>query len=314
MNDIKAYFQQLSTACGNGWTRFWFTSRDAFTLSTLRILTGLAALYFVASFSTDLIRWFGPNGILNATTASQLTGSDQLDFRVSYLYLAQTPGWLWTLHIAGLLVLLLFTLGLWSRVMNVAGLVVVLSYVHRGPILAAQFEPVLTMLLAYLCIGSTGRYLSLDAWLARRRQHGTNSTPHRSIASNIATRLIQLHLAGLCLTIGLNMLAGEVWWSGEALWWLIARTESRLVDLTGLSHTFLIVNVWTHSVVAYQLAFGLLAWNRLARPLLLLLGVLVWISLAAVTGLVAWCTIMLVASLAFVEPEQMQRRLGRTAT
>jgi len=270
------------------------------------------ALYFVASFSTDLIRWFGPHGILNATTATQLAVAESLDFRFSYLYLAQTPALLWMLHIAGLLVLCLFTVGCWSRVTNVAALIVVLSYVHRGPILAAQFEPVLTMLLAYLCIGSTCQYVSVDAWLLRRRPQHTDAFPRQSIASNIATRLIQLHIAGLCIAIGLNMLAGEVWWSGESIWWLITRTESRLVDLTGLSRSLLIVNIWTHSIVAYQIAFGLLAWNRLARPLLLVVGVLVWISLAAVTGLVAWCTIMVVASLAFVEPEQMQRLLRRT--
>ncbi len=109
--------------------------------------------------------------------------------------------------------------------------------------------------------------------------------------------------------IGLNMLAGDVWWSGEAVWWLIARSESRLVDLTGLSHSFLLVNIWTHGVVAYQLAFGTLVWNRLARPLLLGLGVLVWFSLALVTGLVAWCVMMLAASLVFVDPTWLRRLL-----
>jgi hypothetical protein len=112
--------------------------------------------------------------------------------------------------------------------------------------------------------------------------------------------------------IGLNMLAGGVWWSGEAVWWLIARSESRLVDLTGLSHAMLLIEFWTHGIVAYQLLFGVLVWNRLARPLLLCGGVIVWLSLALITGLVAWCAMMLVASLAFVDPAWL-RRVARCA-
>jgi hypothetical protein len=111
---------------------------------------------------------------------------------------------------------------------------------------------------------------------------------------------------------GLNMLAAETWWSGEGVWWLIVRSESRLVDLTGLAQSFLIVNLWTHAVVAYLLLLGVLAWIRLARPLLLVAGLPVWISLALVTGLVAWCVAMVIASLAFVDPEPVRRRFCRS--
>ncbi len=318
MNDLAEYFRQLTNRCGSAWNRFWFTPRDPFMLSLLRIIVGLMALYFVGSHTADLIRWFGPDGILNPETTIQLTGGDQLpySFRFSYLYLANTPTALWALHAVGLVVVAAMIVGLWSRITTVATLLVVLSYIHRGPMLTAQFEPVLTMVLAYLCLAPTGRYLSLDAWLGRHKPPTRRQLlkgPEQddlSTSANIATRLIQLHLAALCLMIGLNMLAGEVWWSGEAMWWLIARTESRLVDLTRLAHAFLLVNVWTHGVVTYQLAFGTLVWNRLARPILLALGVVVWASLALVTGLVAWCVMMVVASLAFVDPEWLKTRCG----
>ena len=181
--------------------------------------------------------------------------------------------------------------------------------------LTAQLEPVLTMVTAYLCLAPTGRYLSLDAVLGRnkrlrsRRMIGAD-LHKRSLSANISTRLIQLHVAGFYLMIGLNMLAADVWWAGEAIWWLIARSESRLVDLTGLANWFLVVNVWTHAVVAYLLSFGLLAWHRLARPLLLVLGLIIWMSLAVITGLVLWCVMMCLAGLIFVEPDQFRRLIA----
>ncbi|MGE0609907.1 MAG: hypothetical protein AB7O62_22645, partial [Pirellulales bacterium] len=67
-------------------------------------------------------------------------------------------------------------------------------------------------------------------------------------------------------------------------------------------HPF-IVNLWTHAVVAFELAFGLLIWNRLWRPMLLGLSLLMWCSLALVTGLVPFCFLMILAGVAYVPGE-----------
>ena len=310
---MRAYFSDVSREFGTAWTRFWFTPRDSVVLCLMRVLTGIMALYYIVSHSADLVRWFGPDGILNASTTQRLTGAEQLrySFHYSYLYLAETPASLWILHGAGVLVVLAFTLGIWSRLTSIGALIVVLAYVHRAPLITGQFEPVLTMLLAYLC-SATGRHFSFDAVWARHRLEklsplaGRVTDTHLSLWANISTRLIQLHLAGFCLMTGLNMLSADTWWAGEGVWWLIARTESRLVDLTGLAYVPLVINLWSHAIVAYLLLFGVLAWHRLALPILLSLGVLVWVSLALVTGLVAWCVTMFIASLAFIEPCQIR--------
>ncbi|MCU0693874.1 MAG: hypothetical protein MUF54_21000, partial [Polyangiaceae bacterium] len=269
---VAAYVRELAQALGAGWNRFWYTPRDPRTVCVLRVLAGLCALAFVLSHTADLVRWMGPDGILNTQTTLQLNGQQTLGptLRYSYLYFAATPASLWILHVTGIVTVLAFIVGIGSRWTAVGTLVVVLAYVHRVPLLTGQWEPVLTMLLAYLCLAPTGRCWSVDALLARRRARGgrTKEMPSRlcpSVAANISVRLIQLHLAALCVMTGLNMLAADVWWSGEAVWWLIARTESRLVDLTAMSGAMLAVNVWTHGIVLYLLAFGLLVWHRLAR-------------------------------------------------
>ncbi|MCU0961043.1 MAG: hypothetical protein MUF48_13140 [Pirellulaceae bacterium] len=308
---VADYLRELAHAFGAGWNRFWYTPRDPRMVCALRIAAGLCALAFVISHTADLVRWMGPDGILDAQTTLQLNGQQTLGptLRYSYLFLAATPASLWILHGAGIVTVVALTVGLWSRWTAPAALLVVLAYVHRMPLLTGQWEPVLTMLLAYLSLAPTGRCWSLDALLARRRARrgGARDAPSRpqpSVAANISVRLIQLHLAALCILTGLNMLAADVWWSGEAVWWLIARTESRLVNLTALSDAFLLVNAWTHVIVLYLLVFGVLVWHRLARPLLLVLGIPFWLSLALLTGLVAWCLTMLLASLAFVESQR----------
>ena len=83
---------------------------------------------------------------------------------------------------------------------------------------------------------------------------------------------------------------------------LIAKPESRAVDLTGLAGAPYIINVWTLAIVLFELCFAFLIWNRLARPLLLGLALPIWIGTALLTGMTSWALMMLVANLAFASP------------
>lgn len=322
-DEAANYFQSLSQGVGGAWNRFWFTPADAYPLAVLRIFVGLASLAYLASHSSDLVRWFGPSGLLPIETVNQLTGAtaggvvaQRIVFLPSYFYLTTDPGMLWLLHVLGMLVLLAFTAGFATRITNVLSVIVVMSYVHRAPMITGQIEPILTMILIYLCLGPSGAHLSVDRWLGwtRARQPlaaaADGGQAFKSWTANLSLRLIQTHLAGFYLLMGLSKLGGETWWNGNAVWWLAARSESRLIDLTSLHEWTFLFNVWTHSIVLFELAFALLIWNKLARPLLLAVSVLMWTSLALVTGLVGFSAMMLVANLAFVPAESLRSAGG----
>lgn len=308
MKSVRNYFSGLSAHVGARWTHFWFEPLDLFPLSVLRIGAGLMAFYYVYSHTADLLRWFGPRGLLPIETVEQFTGGME-NFRFSYFNFVDVPGAVWTLHIIGALVVLLFLLGLFTRVTSVLSLIVVLSYVHRAPMLTGQFEPVLTMVLFYLCLAPCGSFLSLDAWWHRRRGERVKTT---SPLGTISLRLIQVHLTLFYLMMGLTKLAGQTWWAGSAVWWLIAHPESRLVDWTALHAAPYLINAWTHAIVVFELAFGVLVWNRWARPLLLVIAVPMWLLLIPITGLVSFCVMILIANLAFVPADWLRAALGRS--
>ena len=94
------------------------------------------------------------------------------------------------------------------------------------------------MLLLYLCLAPCGRRFSIDALLARRAHRRPRFRRRLPTTCRrprpIATRLIQVHLVLLIAMMGFSKLAGEAWWNGTGMWWLIARPESRLVDFTWL--------------------------------------------------------------------------------
>jgi len=290
---LRAYFRDLSTAFGQGWTRFWFAPTDPLPLCCLRIIVGAVACYSVLSYSWDLIALFGPRGMVPVGVVEALGSSD---FRWSYLDYLPTSGSLWAAHWVGVAVTALFACGVWTRLTGLLSLVVTLAYWHRGPMLTSEMDYVLAFLLLYLNVGPCGDYLSITSRWRR------NLPPVRPrFSATLALRLIQVHLAVVYLMMGIGKLSySDVWWNGEGVWWLIRKPESTWFDWTWLAGHELAVNAWTHAIVAYELAFGVLIWNRWARPLLLLWGVVHWGLLAPLTGMGPFCLLMLAGSLAFV--------------
>ena len=205
---------------GQAWNRFWFAPLDPYVLCLLRIGAGFFALFYLLSWTVDLIRWFGPDGLLSRSTVGLLTGASQGPvFHPSFFYWSNEPAVLWTIHGMSILVVVLFAVGLFTRVTAVLSLAAVLSYVHRGPMLTGTFEPVLTMFLLYLCLAPCGAYLSIDAWRRARKGQapaGPAGEPPRYVSARISQRLVQVHLAALYAMMALNQLGGDVWWSGNS--------------------------------------------------------------------------------------------------
>lgn len=319
---MQNYFRTLTEGVGGAWNRFWYTPSDPLTLCVLRLGVGLVATYTIALYGLDLLSLVGPSGLLPEPAIRTLTEGR---VRFSFLDYVQTPTQLWVAHAVSLAVMVLFTLGAVTRVTAVLALVVFLSYMQRAIMITSQFEPIVAFLLFYLCLGPSGAYLSVDRWLARRRRgQGSEAAVAPSYPATIACRLIQVHVTVVYVMMALGKVSAIVWWNGTAVWWLMINSRDPLVDFSSLREhaiqenytsvgsraaTYL-VNAWTHAIIAYELSFPVLAWNRLLRPLALAAGVLVWASIAVLTGLVSFATIMVVANLAFLSPDQMRRLLG----
>lgn len=317
-----SYPSELLEALGRGWNRFWFTPEDPLPCCVLRMGTGLLAVAHFASLGIDLERWYGKGGLLSSTAVATLLAASGEDasYRFSYLSQFAGAGELWGVHACAIVAAILFTLGLSTRISGVFTLIGVLAYVHRIPLVAGHLEPVLVFLLAYLILAPSGARLSLDA-LLRRRQRLPGSSPQSvaevepSVAANIGLRLIQVHTAMFCAMMGLTKLYGDAWWEGNAIWLLMAQTESRPFDLTSIRNAGqfgeYLVNFWTLGILYFELAFPVLVWNRLLRPFLVLIGVIVWALIILVTGQLLFGLAMVIASAAFLPAEFFELIPGR---
>ena len=291
------YFEEWTTAVGEGWNRFWFAPSSSQQLAIVRIATGLTALLYFIGFASDYARWLGPSGVLPPDSVSRLLmEGDRVNYHHSLLNFAKTSNELMIFEGLGLVAALLLTLGVFSRVAAGLTLVILLSFVHRVPMISGLGEPILSMLLFYLCFVPSGEWFSVDAWLRKRK---TGADPAPSVFANLGTRLIQVHLAAFVFMMGMSKLSAEPWWQGDAIWYLIAQTQSRPVNLTSLRSSPFVINAWTHAIVAFEFAFPILIWNRFARPILLILGIILWLSLGIVSGHMIFAVGMIAASCAF---------------
>ena len=280
------------------WNAFWFTPQAPATVGLVRMATGLLALSYLLSWNGSLAAWFGSEGVLASETVAQLLPKPW--WRFSYLDLCAGPTSRWTAHGVGILIATMMAFGFRSRITTPLTLLVVLAYIHRAPMVVGLAEPFLTMLLAYLSLAPSGAAFSFDAYLASRRGKAGATEP--AWTTSLATRLIQVHFCGLMIMTALNQLAGETWWSGSAVWWLLTRTETRLIDLTGLHDVpaFYLVNLWTHGIVALELVGALLIWNRRFR-FWAAIGLLAAVAgLVPLTGLLPFVSAVAICLLAFV--------------
>lgn len=307
---VGDYFRQLGEQFGQAWNRFWFAPSDPFVLSLMRVLAGLIAIYTVLTYTPDLEWLLGSEGLLARESVTQLRGDF---YTLSYFYWLDMPAKLWAAHLAGLAVLTMFTVGLFTRVTSILSLVVLLSYFHRSFVVTTEFEPVLAFVVFYLCLAPCGAYLSIDRWLAKRKAadgQGTLDAPPMTWTATVPTRLLQVHLAlvyGMMLLAQLNEMP---WWDGTAFWWIIGRRESAMTDLVWLNAHPWLINAWTHSFVLFEALFLAMAWNRLAAPLLVAASVAVWGLFAVATGLAPFAAIMVVAGLSFLAPSSLRAFAG----
>jgi hypothetical protein len=305
---ITRYFRTLNATIGNGWNRFWFTPTSATTLGALRIAAGLLALYAVATYAFDLERWFGAGGMFPMSLIGNF-------YRVSFPYLGQRslldvvpPSLLWPAYWLSLAVLVLYTLGIGGRAMAIAAAAVTISFFARAPLVTGQFEVILSMLLIYLCIGRCADALSLRSLWRKREIAPSNpqsAIPNPQSASNtISLRLIQVHIVLVHLMIGWAQLGvpDNVWWSGEGVWLAAARPGMSYLDTSALINSPRLVAAWSHAMTLYLLTMPALIWIRLARPLVLAAGAVIWLAFALASGWLPFCVAMLTGLAAFIEP------------
>lgn len=297
---VVDYFKDLYHATVDGWNRFWFTPTDPATLGLIRILAGTMVFYTHLVWSIDLQGFFGEQGRLSPTFVNLIHQGK--DSAWSYLHLVDhSPGLLWAAHIIALVILLMFTVGLFTRTTGVLAFIICISYVNRVPGSLFGLDQINTLLITYLMLGGAGKAYSLDRWIARRQGKKVLEID-KNINANISIRLIQIHMCIMYLFAGLGKLQGDTWWDGTATWMGFANTEYRSFDVTWLAAYPLVINLMTQVSLAWEIGYAALVWPRWTRPIMIAMAVPLHLGIAVCMGMITFGLAMIFGNVAFVSP------------
>jgi hypothetical protein len=235
------------------------------------------------------------------------------------------------IHLGVLILILLFTIGLFTRVTSVLVWLATVSYIHRTQQVLFGMDTMMNILLFYLMIGNSGAALSVDRLIARYRavraslrRSGTIDAntraflacPPPSMSAGLALRLIQVHFCFIYAAAGLSKLKGETWWNGRAFWDVVVNPEFTLMQYPWYENTLrwlISVKFIYHFITAtavwltlfVEIAGPFLLWTRL-RWLMIFLATAMHAAIGILMGLNLFELLMIVMLLAFL-PDRVVR-------
>jgi hypothetical protein len=245
------------------------------------------------------------------------------------LYTHGTPIWSIWLHvtdptamagvqIAFVIVALLFTLGVGTRVTAALTWFASICYIHRNVQILFGTDTMMNILLLYLTIGPSGAALSVDRLIARwwRGSSKPDLPPAPSVSANVAIRLLQIHTCIIYLIAGLSKLQGASWWSGTALWSVLANWEFAPMQFA-LYNDFLrflcrnqlryelVMNTGCYFTLFFEISFVFLVWWPRTRWIVLGGAIMLHGTIGIFMGLKTFSLIMLIMNMSFLRPKEV---------
>jgi hypothetical protein len=290
MTERTGPVQRRLSAAGRAWQAFWFQPQQMYTLGLVRIVFGALVLVWTLWLLPVRKGLLGPDGI----TPEQPSIPDTWG-----LFAVWNSDEAIMIGIVVLLAAAIAMLVGWqSRIAAIVVFVLILSFERRSPWVFNSGDALVRIEAFFLAISPCGAALSLDQ---RRR---TGSFWSAQIRPNWPIRLLQVQLSIVYLAAVQVKLAGQPWLHGTAVSYVLRIDDMKRIPVPQwLVTNALAMNAMTWSVLAIELAVGILVWFPRFRPWVLAAGVLmhVMIDLTIQIGIFSYA--VLVLYLAWVSPE-----------
>ena len=271
------------------WDRWWFDTCDPRVLASLRISWGLLLLWLYAPMWGELEWMFAEGG----TYPMEARDADMQGYRVSLYSLLDltTLGEVQALFGFTLLVFVLVTVGLGSRVVVPLAWLLVISMINRNAVWTDGSDAMMRVFGFYLMLMPTGRTWSLDALI--RRRAGWKPLPP---PSTWALRLFQLQVCVLYVKTGVIKALDSRWQDGVAVFHALSNAAYWRFPMEEFlqSEAF---HWWTvaatYGTLVFEILFPLVFLRRLRRWWLLAgvclhMGIFVFLNIGGFSEAILW--------------------------
>ena len=281
MQKLNSFIKHL----WNAWENFWWAPLDGRSLIATRITFGLSALGVTA------LRFWNLDLFNEKSLALK---SEALDLADAY----SRPYFSWNfwpdslalpMQIILMILLLLFTIGYTRRPLIFAAWVIHIGFMQRN--LSAGMG-VDTMIMVFLF------YLSFcEVW---KKSHYDGLT-------KVMVRMIQVHLAIIYFYTGLEKLRGATWWEGSALWLVFNNTQITLWDLTWIAHFPVVLALFAHATVMFEIFFPAFVTNPKTKFYWLGLGIFFHVGIAVTLDLWGFSGLMMSQYFLYIRSQEWDR-------
>jgi hypothetical protein len=243
----------------------------------------------------------------------------------------------WEMRIAHgviLVIVVMFTVGLFTRITSVLTWLAAISYLNRNTQILFGQDTMSNILLIYLMIANSGATLSLDRVIARYRAVRTSlkrsgrideptaaflQAPPPSPSSHFAMRMLQVHFCFIYMAAGLSKLKGGTWWNAEAIWQTMVNPEFTMIHFQWYQDLirWVFSSRPVYSVVAAggvvftlftEIALPFLVWTRL-RPWIVICGYLLHFGVGVFMGLLVFSLFMMTMLTCYLPGSVIRERL-----
>ena len=237
-------------------------------------------------------------------------------------------------HIAILIIMLMFTLGLFTRVTSILTWLCAVSYLHRNQQVLFGQDTMMNILLIYLMVAGGGGTLSLDRLIAKYRavRHSLRRTgtidartkafldaPPPSVTSGFAQRMLQIHFCFIYMASGMSKLLGNNWWNTNAIWDTLLNPEFTMVHYTWYqdllraafaSKPVFAIAATAGAAMTFLTEIGLpfLVWTKM-RPFAVILGCMFHAGIGIFMGLLVFSLMMMTMLLSYLPGTMIRGQL-----
>jgi len=300
--------------------RFFFAPRAIHALVLGRIIFGLSLFLCYVNRLPDVPDLYGPAGLLGPELATRLDSENLYGNAPAFAAwtnalraIVPAPSLAATWVLTGTLLAssLAFALGFFTRSAGFVALVLHHFFVTAlAPYSYWGWSLHIQPLMAYLLCAPTGRFLSIDAWLARRRSHTEALPISEWTAPAWPLRLIQIHTCCMYAVSGWARVDDPGWLNGEAVFDAVSVALHAKFAIDWQPFKTLLT-IGTYAALLLEGLAPLCLWMGTLGTLFAYALIAMHGSLELTTNLGWWSHIMIASLLCFVPSAHLQQLIRK---
>jgi len=286
------------------WSAFWFGEADCRPLEIVRIGIGVICAWQYGWLpQQDVLTLYGSNGLL----LPEMIESPTHPTTFTALYFLREDGQVLVFIYGFAALSLAFAAGCLTRWIKWPLCIAFLSIFNRNELIVYGVDQVTLLLLVFLCLAPIGARWSFDSWW-HNRLGGTATASQANWRASAVQRLIQVQMAIIFFSTGMDKLNGPAWRSGDAAWIALTDNEVALFPLAIASQHYWLVRLSSWITLLLEVLYPFLIWSRHSRLPMLSLAIGLHLAIALVFGMYHFSAVMICGHLAFVRGEWLTNK------